>query len=70
MSDLRGIFSNTTTDAAHSLTLDDLLRTAEALRRPPRPHYHVISSRAKPGSVTYCADCKAPVRVPENWRAR
>lgn len=40
------------------------------LKQPRRRHYHLISSRATPGTWTRCSSCGGPVLVPEDWGAR
>jgi hypothetical protein len=67
MSRLIDVIKSNTTHEAH-LTPEDVNRSlVAALRRPPSPHYHVIAPNARPGTVTYCANCGSPVRVPDTW---
>jgi hypothetical protein len=70
MDETRGLLSRITTNQTTpggELTPEALERTFEQLMRPRPPHHHIISPRAEPGSWTLCSDCRAVVRVPDDW---
>jgi hypothetical protein len=65
----RDILNTNATTAGGKLTLEDMLKLHDDVRRqPPRPpHRHLIAASATPGTWTRCSDCAAPVRVPDDW---